>query len=410
MATVMIITLGTGREVESGIAKSIHTNNPDKIYFIATNESLATISRIEKELGRKLVYEQPYLVKNPEDVEKCWQTTAQLIRSLLQAGYAPAEICLDFTSGTKAMSAGAVLAGVSLECGYLSYVGGGERDATGRVITGTERVITLTPNAVFIDHRRQLIRNFFNTFQYDSCLKLIEEAQTRVVYPELYREFGQLEDLVHAYSWWDKFDHQKAASSFRLLREFKARWRIDTSDSKEMVFKISRQQEKYASGGNIKDKFSQEVLADLLANADRRAQEGKYDDAVARLYRAVEVVAQMLLAQRGIDTAAVKMEQLPHDWRETYREIEPPIRLGQEKAFALLESLGEETGRIYRENSNLRNYLAKRNSSILAHDLEPMTREIYEHLSREANQLALKAVPRLDSLKAKCRFPLLELT
>jgi len=411
MTKVLVVTLGTGRGVERGIAKSIHTNNPDKIYFIATSESLATIGRIEAVLGKKIAHEQLYLVKNAEDVEACWKTTARLIRSLLQGGCDPAEICLDFTSGTKAMSAGAVLAGVGLECGTLSYIGGGERDPRGRVISGTERMIILTPNKVFVDHRRRLIRDFFNAFQYDSCLKLIQQSRGSIMSPELQQELAQLENLVYAYSWWDKFDHQEAASCFwRLPQEFNARWHIDTSQSEEVVFQISHQQKKYAAGGNIKDKFPPEVLADLLANADRRAQEGKYDDAVARLYRAVEVVAQMLLARRCINTAHVKMEQLPPDWQEAYRGIDESVRLGQEKAFALLESLGEETGRIYRENSNLRNYLAKRNNSILAHDVEPMTREIYDRLSHEANQLALKAAPRLDSLKAKCQFPLLELT
>ena len=51
-------------------------------------------------------------------------------------------------------------------------------------------------------------------------------------------------------------------------------WQIDTSSSKEIVFKIAKQQEKYAASGDIKDKYSDEILADLLANADRRADEG----------------------------------------------------------------------------------------------------------------------------------------
>jgi hypothetical protein len=81
--------------------------------------------------------------------------------------------------------------------------------------------------------------------------------------------------------------------------------------------------------------------------------------------------------------------------------------LGQEKAFSFLECLGENIGKEFRENKILRNYLSKRNSSILAHGLEPMTREIYDELSRETNQLAFKAFPPLDSLKGKCQFPVL---
>lgn len=406
MAKAMIVTLGTGQDVEKGLAKSIQTNNPDKLCFIATEKSLATIERIEAVLGRKLAYEPPSIISNPEDVEDCWKITRETICSVLQAGCHAGEIVVDFTSGTKAMSAGAALAAVSLEIGSLSYVGGGERDDFGRVISGTERVIILTPNEVFIDHHRRLIRYLFNSFQFQACLKLIEETMARTAAPDLQREFDLLKKLVLAYSWWDKFDHQKSASCFgQVPRRFDGRWRIDTSHSKEIVSRIARQRENYRSTGEIKDKFSEEILADLLANAERRAIEGKYDDAVARLYRAVEVIGQMLLARHNLDTSALSLENLPPEWRGKYRTFGEPIRLGQEQSFALLEALGEQTGRQYLENKNLRNYLRKRNNSILAHDLEPMTGNTYEELSREANHLAGKVFPSLSSLKEKSRFP-----
>lgn len=410
MAKVMIISLGTGRGVESGIAKSIQVNNPDKLFFIATEESKSAIERIESVSGKKLVYETPLIIDNPEDVEGCWKMTAQLVRSLVQDGYCPEEICIDFTSGTKAMSAGCVLAGASLECGNLSYVGGGKRDINGRVISGTERVMILTPNEFFIDQRRQMIQDFFNLFQFDACIKLISDARTKSMAVEVQDELDLLEKLVLAYSFLDKFDHLTAASYFSQMHgKFDALWQIDTSNSKETVFKIARQKEKFAASKDIKDKFSQEILADLLANAGRRAQEGKYDDAIARLYRAVEVISQMLLARRKIDTSGIKFEDLPAAWKEEYRKSKESIKLGQEKAFSLLESLGEDIGMEYRENKNLRNYLSKRNSSILAHGLTPMTRQIYDELSRETNQLAVKAFPSLSSIKEKSRFPVLRL-
>jgi len=408
MARAMIATLGTGQDVEKGLAKSIQTSNPDKLCFLATQESLVTIERIESVLGCKLNYEPPCIISSPEDVEECWRVARETICSLLQAGCRAADIAVDFTSGTKAMSAGAVLAAAGLEVGSLSYVGGKERDASGRVISGTERVIILTPNEVFVDHHRRLIRYLFNSFQFEACLKLIEETRNRTAAPELQQEFGRLKNLVLAYSWWDKFDHQKSASCFgQIPRRFDSRWRIDTSRSKEIVSRIARQRERYSTSGEIKDKFSEEILADLLANAERRAKEGKYDDSVARLYRAVEVIGQMLLARHNLDTSALRIEDMPSEWQKKYRKSDEPIKLGQEQSFALLEALGEQTGREYRENKNLRNYLKKRNSSILAHELEPMTREIYEELSREANQLAGKVFPSLSSLKEKSRFPLL---
>lgn len=410
MAKVMIISLGTGQGVENGIAKSIKVNNPEKLFFIATKESISAIQRIESVSGKKLVYEKPLIIDNPEDVEGCWKMTSQLVRSLVHDGCCPEDICIDFTSGTKAMSSGCVLAGASFECSNLSYVGGGKRDINGRVISGTERVIILTPNEFFIDSRRRMIRDFFNLFQFDACIKIIGDARTKSMAVEVQDELSHLENLVLAYSSWDKFDHVKTVSYFQNMQgKFDAQWQIDTRNSKEMVFKIARQKEKFASSTDIKDKFSQEILADLLANAQRRGQEGKYDDAVARLYRVVEVISQMLLARRNIDTSGIKLEDLPSGWKEDYRESKDPIKLGLEKAFLLLESLGEDIGREFRENRNLRNFLSKRNSSILAHGLMPMTRQIYDELLRETHQLALKSFPTLDPLIDKSRFPVLSL-
>lgn len=43
------------------------------------------------------------------------------------------------------------------------------------------------------------------------------------------------------------------------------------------------------------------MVEDLVANADRRATEGKYDDAVARLYRATEMVAQVRFRAKPLE-------------------------------------------------------------------------------------------------------------
>lgn len=108
----------------------------------------------------------------------------------------------------------------------------------------------------------------------------------------------------------------------------------------------------------IEDKYSGFLLADLLVNAERRATEGKYDDAVARLYRAVELIAQLLLSKRGIDTSNVEVERLPQNLKERYESMRNPkgvIEIAQAKAYELLEDLGMDIGRKFRENKALRN-------------------------------------------------------
>jgi CRISPR-associated protein (TIGR02710 family) len=307
------------------------------------------------------------------------------------------------------MSAGAVLAAIGRECSGLVYVTG-KRGPDSRVISGTERVITVAPYRIFIESRRRLVRDFFNAFQYEACLSLIREVRSRAADLELQEESNRLENLVSAYSKWDRFDHRAALNYFKQLpREWSKKWHIDMSHSKEIVSRIARQQECYGETADTKDKYSVEILADLLVNAGRRAHEGKYDDAIARLYRATELIAQMLLARQGIDTSNVKLEELTPKMQQEYQKSDEPIKLGQEKAYLLLETLVEGAGKHYRDNKNLRNYLSKRNSSILAHGIEPMSKSAFEELNRETHNLALSAFPNIGSLEHKCGFPRLEL-
>ncbi len=45
------------------------------------------------------------------------------------------------------------------------------------------------------------------------------------------------------------------------------------------------------------------ILASMLNNARRRADESKYDDAIARLYRSLELIAQIKLKEYGLKSS-----------------------------------------------------------------------------------------------------------
>ena len=214
MPKILIITLGTGDGVENGIAKSIKTNHPDIIHFLATSRSKGTIAKIEEVLGYKLEEENVFLIPDGDNIEECRKSSSDLIRKYLNDGHSPKDIFVDFTSGTKAMSAGAVLVAIELECENLSYVCGKRDLSTGRVIKGSEKVVILTPTEAFVNNKRQMISKFFNTFQFDACHQLLEEVKERTSDQEILGEFEWLENLVNAYLWWDRFDHKKASEYF----------------------------------------------------------------------------------------------------------------------------------------------------------------------------------------------------
>jgi CRISPR-associated protein (TIGR02710 family) len=116
-----------------------------------------------------------------------------------------------------------------------------------------------------------------------------------------------------------------------------------------------------------------ELVWDLIANAERRIKEGKFDDATARMYRATELGAQITLMKKGFDTGNLDTGKLPEGLRNKYeqrRGEEGKIKIGLMSDFELLKELGHPLGNKYEE---IKNYLSSRNNSILAHGACPVT-------------------------------------
>ena len=127
----------------------------------------------------------------------------------------------------------------------------------------------------------------------------------------------------------------------------------------------------------MRGKLSPENVVDMLEKARRRiADQGRYDDGVARLYRCVEMWHQWRLQGRGISTEKVNWEKVDKEARERFLNAaglsEPPEELGLHHARLLDRIL---SGEVVEDEAVLRDLLQKRNRSILAHGLEPIGRE-----------------------------------
>lgn len=127
--------------------------------------------------------------------------------------------------------------------------------------------------------------------------------------------------------------------------------------------------------GKVRGRLSAENMVDILENARRRTKDqGRHDDGVARLYRTVEMWHQWRLGQRSISTERVNWERLAEGVRGRFlAEMgleEPPQVLALRHARVLDRILDGGTPE---EDAVLRDLLQKRNHSILAHGLEPMS-------------------------------------
>jgi CRISPR-associated protein (TIGR02710 family) len=421
MTKHLIMTLGTGEGVENGLAKSIATLNPDHIIFLASQTSQSMVQRLSPLVPDFVARFQPVrLVADPDDVEKCAEDAKHAILDALDQGASLSRIDADFTSGTKAMTAGLSIAAAALGVARLVYVTGEREPRTGRVLTGTERVVSVYPVQLVIDEHRRQLKVLFNRHLFDSGLALTQHVLESCLRPDIQQEFTFWQDLFAAYRAWDRFDHRQAHATMSAIpAEYLKRLKLDLGPNKELLGRLSHKLEAVEAARKQKAsdeakilslQFGPEILADLLANADRRAGEGKYDDAVARLYRAAELIAQIALAPLGINTSNLLAKDVPDELRHLFPEFsrsQRAISVGLDKSYRLLEALGDERAKLYLENKKLRNLLKARNASILAHGITPVNKVTGHDLRAEIGALAQAFVPDLEKhqLIAKATFP-----
>lgn len=418
MAKAMIITVGTGRyreDISHGICYSIRNQNPDYILFLVTEESnketmpfiLKNSYMQNKELNKDFNIK---FLFDMNDIERIQIECQGYIKEIIKKGFEPKDLVIEFTSGTKAMSAGLALAASNLNVGILSYVIG-NRDKGGRVIGGTERLLTLEPNKVKANSLFKDATSFFNKYQYEVCLRVIDKAKNLYYAFDFQEKISLLEKLSHVYLNWDRFNIKKAYKNLRTIQKDKILY--------EWGIKYNAKMNEEALFIEKDNKFCYERIADLLENAKRRGDiENKYDDAVARLYRLIEYLAQYKLDELGLDTNDIDLEKIPYKLRKKYEknrdQKDGKIKLGLYESYELLSDLGEELGERfltdYKNNkSELRKLLYIRNYSILAHGFSPVSKKNYKKIFIYIKNFVESLIPYLDEYIKKVKFPEIKL-
>lgn len=414
MPKAMIITVGTGETVSHGICCAIRQQNPEYIVFLLTKESKGkTLPLILNDVVMKDREYEEMILNDENDIEEIKIECEKVIDKLIKKHIEPKDITIDYTSGTKAMSAGVVLAALEKRLGTLVYVSG-KRDKNGRVISGTERVVGIEPNKTYAESLFREAVNLFNSCQFNGCLELISQTKHLVTEPEFQNKIELLEKLAQGYSLWDKFDLAEAFSIIDVLskNQLLPHWEIKAKikENKERLYKEKE---------NL---FCLERVVDLLENARRRGEiENKYDDAIARLYRCLEYIAQLKIAERdlyernergGSDTEALDIDKLPSELKNKYLKYKDPndnkVKLGLEADYKLLYDLGDDLGKFFKkeyEKGLLKKLLSLRNKSILAHGFNPILEKVYKEIIQEVERLIKEAFPNIENITEKIKFP-----
>lgn len=279
----------------------------------------------------------------------------------------------------------------------ISYVGGDQRtkEGVGIVKSGHEKVHTTVNPWDVLGY--QAVNDFivlFDRYAFAAAGDVAAKAKQQVSASDRKREFAVLEQLARAFDAWDRFDH---ASSLAALDNVKKsandlRAALGSAKGQRVLDGVE------AIAGHLEvlcreQPPSQPHVLDLLTNAKRRKEEGRHDDAVARLYRAIEAIAQVALKEgHGIaSTEKVPLARLPETLRSEWasRAEDGVVEIGLQNAYALLASLNDSLGQQFRqaELAGAKSPLTVRNRSILAHGFDRVPENIFDKLWRAALSL-----------------------
>jgi CRISPR-associated protein (TIGR02710 family) len=214
-------------------------------------------------------------------------------------------------------------------------------------------------------------------------------------------------NIIDAYSLWDTF---KLKDALHLFGKIKADGVLNAHPMNKSFTKNFS-----LLNGSTENKYSIYRLVDLLQNINRRMEEGKYDDAQARIYRLFEYMAQIKLyeSHNKLETERIKISSLPETLRHKYEKMaghKQEVQLSMVRVYELLEDLKDAMGvdfmsQYRQEESELRKLLNQRNKSILAHGFKAIEKEDCEKLMSIAQEFLNKYFPDWTREKDNAVFP-----
>lgn len=394
----LIISVGDNPE---SVVLTINRLQPECLCFFVSEDKKGTIDgQIIPKITIPPKRWDQITTSDPEDLKKCCASLVSGLQGLLSRwGVEPSQLTVDYTGGTKTMSSTLLLCTIDASSSY-HFTGGREQE-----------FYQVNPWDELSVKERHEAAITFNRGRYQQAAFLFQGIEKRVSGSSkpLYKA---LVDLSEGYALWDAFDYkggwnrlQAAKKALDMAALFGGPSGISglMSGLKENILFL----EKIVMG---RQEVKPEIFLDLLSNAKRRAGlEQKYEDAMARLYRAIEVLAQVRLFDKGFNTNDIDQGRLPASLRGEFVQrytssIDGKVKIGLEAAYRLLFEFGDELGLAFNKHWNsLKVLFEARNVSILAHGFMPIKPERYQLLW----EMALKiSDTRPESIP---QFPKMEL-
>lgn len=484
MTHVLIVSLGNSPEP---IINCINSLRPDRVVFFCSEFSQQHVPEIVQSVLLRSFDQEHDLVVLRQDMGVTSQgevineldrldtvyerafTMIQSVQSKAASSNQQIEITVDYTGGTKTMTAGLAMAaidagGIKLSLTSVDRTQGlpslsGDRKASKliedlrlqahdvlslkekpkectRLARKAKEIIkTYDQKPDFVSdaipvstaaiHLRRLfaaeLPSLLSKYDYNAANYAIGRVRRL---PDRDRQASaQLSSLgfwTNAFDAWDAFNHSDASKYLDRLQK-------EESANQDALQVWQKQLQRILSSRAVVDPSPNardwprnlghgfEAVEDLCLNAERRAEQRRFDDGVGRLYRAMELLVQIELKMAfDLSTGNIDIDKLPSDLQGEYRRKlensgKKKLEIGLTESFDLLARLGNSMGsRWEARRGELVNSLQTRNLSLFAHGFTTIDhkgwndflsvfggfiRKEVDHIISESGALPLQQLP-----------------
>ncbi len=415
-ADVMFLTVGMTHEP---VVLSILAVRPKAAYLFHTDASEKTARQVAQDpditragitcLKRRITeYDAP---GNYQAMDRAWTDARKR--------YTHPRLAADPTAGTKMM-----VASLATWAFYhrvpITYLYCPAKQGVPIPFAG-ELVDVNNPYEAFADIEVEQICKFSELGFYDAGLQLCHSVLEQVRDMATAKRLELMREWLDICQQWDAFMHSHPdqdkmpdlAGRLEGLIADLGRFGLSDPDAKQRAENLQFLKGMPAPKKGATNVCDLHRLADLWAQAERRAAQAKYDDAVARLYRATEMALTVRLQDYGLkrterpDWSAVKRET-NKSFDQLHSEVDalPPDKSGEKphlprtylglaalaSLLAVLDDDFKEKGyKVVRAKLGPDGAFNARNRSIQAHGTQPLEKQEYEHAKREVAYI-LRAV------------------
>ncbi len=359
---------------------------PKHVYFLGTSEFKSTfLDVIVEKSGLKasqyIMDEISYKGLEIADVY-------DKIRSHLKL-FLNKKVLMDLTRGKRIMSVGAGIVGAFF--GFdLVYIDEEWVDNVKRGLPGTETLIMVkNPFDMFGDLELREARDFFNHNNHGAALALYRRIHKKIVDPRNV----EIESLVaEAYLYWNSFNFKAAFTKLENATDKMYQYHMPVSPALiENIHALKILSSEDVCAKKNSEEFNIHIIADLYANAMRKADVGLFEDAISRLYRVLELISKYRLDSHGLSDAPENRNQFTEAYKRVTRELygfekEIPLEIGIKDGYLLLYILHDYLVEGYSLDDLRRVFgiIRARDISIIAHGLQLAGEKVFVNMKNLA--------------------------